>query len=87
MKVLKLLDNKVVTVSSIQKHNIIIIGKKLEKTLPKDISKVPLLRLPNKIPMIVPPKPYLRNVITGVETLGGYLLNDVEYTDGIVLEN
>jgi hypothetical protein len=87
MKELSLLDNKVVTVSSKQKHNIVIIGKNLEKTLPKDISKVPLLRLPNRIPMIVPPKPYFRDKSTGVETLGGYLLNDVEYTDGIVLEN
>jgi hypothetical protein len=87
LKVLKLLDNKVMILGKKEKHNVIIIGANLEKTLPKDINTVPLLHLPNRIPMIVPPKPYLRNVITGVDTLGGYLLNDIEYTDGIVLEN
>jgi hypothetical protein len=87
MKTLGLLSNKVVTISKIEKRNIVIIGVKLEKALPKDISKVPLLRLPNRIPMIVPPKPYFRDKNTGVETLGGYLLNDVEYTDNVVLDN
>jgi len=87
MKVLGLLDNKVIITSKTEKRNIVIIGKNLEKTLPKDLNKVPLLHLPNRIPMIVPPEPYSREFNTNVETLGGYLLNDIEYTDGIILEN
>jgi hypothetical protein len=55
LKVLKLLDNKVMILGKKEKHNVIIIGANLEKTLPKDINTVPLLHLPNRIPMIVPP--------------------------------
>jgi DNA-directed RNA polymerase len=87
MKTLNLLNNKVVFLSKIEKRNIVIIGGELEKALPKDINKVPLLRLPNKIPMIVQPKPYSWDEGTDIVTLGGYLLNDIEYTDDIISHN
>jgi hypothetical protein len=36
--------------------------------------------------MIVPPKPYKSEVIDNkkIEYLGGYLLNDVEYTESLI---
>jgi hypothetical protein len=39
--------------------------------------------------MIVPPKPFYRVKLNNEikEFLGGYLLNDVEYTDSLILEN
>jgi DNA-directed RNA polymerase len=67
-----------------EKHNILVAGSNLEKFINKD--NIPLLYLPSKIPMIVPPKPY-EKVITNnkeIEILGGYLLNDQEYTDSLI---
>ena len=45
-----------------------------------------MLHLPHKMPMIVKPKPYYRKFINGKikERLGGYLLNDVKYTDELI---
>jgi hypothetical protein len=45
--------------------------------------------LPLRIPMIVKPKLYERKLVDGKfkEILGGYLLNDEKYTDGIIIPN
>jgi hypothetical protein len=45
-----------------------------------------LLSLPRKIPMIVKPKPYYREKVSGKihDRLGGYLLNDELFIDKII---
>ena len=47
------------------------------------------LDLPLKLPMIVKPKEFLREELNGsiVERLGGYLLNDIEYTTPLIIKN
>lgn len=37
--------------------------------------------------MIVPPKIYLNKDKDGKNQLGGYLLNDIDYTDNIIIDN
>ena len=44
-----------------------------------------LLSLSHKIPMIVPPKPYVRDKSRTI--LGGYLLNDKQYVNPIIIKN
>ena len=44
-----------------------------------------LLNISHKIPMIIPPKPYLR--VKNRSILGGYLLNDKEYVNPIIIKN
>ena len=44
-----------------------------------------LLSISHKIPMIIPPKPYLR--VNSRCILGGYLLNDKEYINPIIIKN
>nr|YP_010130216.1 DNA-directed RNA polymerase [Clavaria fumosa]QPZ51118.1 DNA-directed RNA polymerase [Clavaria fumosa] len=70
--------------SKTEKHNVLIVGSKLEKIAIKD--NLPILYLPTKIPMIVTPKLYSRKIEDNKETeiLGGYLLNDQEYTDNLI---
>jgi len=50
----------------------------------RDIPK--LITPPIKLPTIVPPKPY-KITEDGKIKLGGYLLNDEVYTDGVILPN
>jgi hypothetical protein len=81
---LNLLESTVVRFSKKEKHNILVVGSKLEQYLTKDFQ--PILHLPNKIPMIIPPNPYEKIIKnnTEIEILGGYLLNDEEYTDDLI---
>jgi DNA-directed RNA polymerase len=85
---LELLQNKVKKIAKDEKHNILVAGPKLESLLPDD-GDMPILYLPNKIPMIVPPKPYYETIIDNIdiEILGGYLLNDLEYADNIIKDS
>jgi len=46
-----------------------------------------LLNLSYKIPMIVPPKPFYKDLKTGKINLGGYLLNDREFVYSLIIEN
>jgi DNA-dependent RNA polymerase len=84
---LNLLEPKVITISRTEKHNILIAGSNIKELLSKN--NIPLLHLPNKLPMIVPPKPYKKIIKNNkeIEVLGGYLLNDIEYTDNLILNN
>jgi hypothetical protein len=45
------------------------------------------LNLSHKIPMIVKPKKYSMNWDTGKEVLGGYLLNDKEFVNNLIISN
>lgn len=82
---LKLIENKVVFVDKKEKRNTIICGTKLVKILPKEKLNLPIANLPIKIPMIVPPKKYLLE--DGKTQLGGYLLNDIFYTESLIIDN
>lgn len=45
-----------------------------------------IFNLPNKLPMICPPKEYIYSMNSRkVLRLGGYLLNDIKYTEGIFI--
>ena len=46
-----------------------------------------LLDITYKIPMIVPPKAYGRDLNTGNDILGGYLLNDQEFVVPLIIKN
>nr|YP_010697841.1 hypothetical protein P1S03_mgp04 [Porodaedalea chrysoloma]WCF76802.1 hypothetical protein [Porodaedalea chrysoloma] len=83
LKVLNLIETKIKILSRIEKRNILIVGSKLVKLLPK--GNLPILNYPTRIPMICPPKPY--KLEKGQEYLGGYLLNDVSYTQPLIIEN
>nr|QWO71375.1 RNA polymerase [Calocybe gangraenosa] len=46
-----------------------------------------LLSISYKIPMIVKPKDYGRDLEKGIDILGGYLLNDKEYVSPLIIKN
>jgi hypothetical protein len=54
------------------------ISDKARKLLVK--GEIKITHLPQKLPMVVTPKPYSKDV------LGGYLLNDVKFNDNIIIE-
>jgi hypothetical protein len=68
-----------------EKINILVCGAKLEKLI-STIKEKPVFNLPYKIPMIVKPKLY-KWENNDYFQLGGYLLNDLEFTDKIFLSN
>lgn len=81
---LKLIKTKVVIISKQEKRNILLLDNKLNKVIsPEQIHKN-ILNLPKKIPMIVEPKKYIGS--EGSIQLGGYLLNDILYTEPLFIE-
>lgn len=61
-------------------------GNKLIRFLPK--KNIPVLNLPVKIPMIIPPKKYLEITNNKLEIkLGGFLLNDEFYIEPLIIDN
>lgn len=89
LKELDLIDTKVEILSRIEKHSFLTSGDKLVNVLPpQGAENVPYLNLPHKIPMIVPPKLYKKLSRDNNQIqLGGYLLNDIVYTDDIFIDN
>jgi hypothetical protein len=69
-----------------EKINILVPGPIIENIIPNNIQNRPIMTVPYKIPMIVPPRSY-KWVNNNYTQLGGYLLNDKEYTDLIILPN
>lgn len=80
---LKLIATAVKILSKDEKHSIYIVGDKLNKW--KSKSNLPILTLPVKIPMICPPKKYLSD--TSNNKFGGYLLNNVQYLEPLIIKN
>lgn len=52
----------------------------LDDSLLSTSNKHTIINMPTKLPMVVKPKSYSKNV------LGGYLLNDVKFAEGIFIE-
>ena len=46
-----------------------------------------LINISYKIPMIVKPKNYSRDLNTSKDKLGGFLLNDLEYVQPLIIKN
>jgi len=82
-----LIQLKVVTLARNKKATVIIPTEDVLESLGSNINQ--LSHLPVRIPMIVKPKPYIRENINGIitEKLGGYLLNDVKTSDSIIIDN
>jgi hypothetical protein len=80
---IKLLNFKIKLISKDDKISILIPGLVLDKLISNN-NNIGIFMLPHKIPMIVKPKEYKGN---DNSQLGGYLLNDIEYTDSIILPN
>jgi DNA-directed RNA polymerase len=78
------------------KTEVVTLGRKEKKSviMPTDeilkcLRGINLYNLPFRIPMIVKPKLYKREMVNGVikERLGGYLLNDVKNSDNLIMNN
>lgn len=80
---LNLVEQDWFKLSRTESHNILLPTEEVSSTL-KD--KNNMIHLPHNMPMIVKPKLYSRKIINGrvKERLGGYLLNDVKYTDVLI---
>jgi hypothetical protein len=78
-----ILDEKTVVKGLKEKNNTFIPTEDVLNTL-KDIDMI--VSLPRKIPMIVKPKAYSREIKNGktIERLGGFLLNDENFTDSLI---
>ena len=81
-----LVQSKTIILGTKEKHNIIIPSNEILNTIEDQDTK--LMHLPLKIPMIVKPKPYYRDIINNkiVERLGGYLLNDIKTTNHLLID-
>jgi hypothetical protein len=80
---LKLIKKEVVIESVREKWNILLTGNKFNNVI-KENKNIPILNIPLKIPMIIRPKKYGDN--KGTVQLGGYLLNDVCYTEPLIID-
>jgi len=85
LKESNLIQEDVVNISVKEKSSILIPSDSLAKIL--KVNKTQNHNLPLRIPMIVKPKKYSRELINGVlkERLGGYLLNDERVTDPMII--
>nr|QWO71367.1 RNA polymerase [Termitomyces sp. DKA19] len=82
----KLINVEVKVLALAEKKSIIVAGSALVELIPKLKTSFSIQALPNRIPMIVPGKPYKLKDNNYLE-LGGYLLNGEEYFDEIILSN
>jgi hypothetical protein len=82
-----LIKTELITLGRKEKKNILVPTDEVIDCLSTHSSK--LVHLPFRLPMLVKPKPYFREVINGVtvERLGGYLLNDIKTSDTLILDN
>nr|QWO71370.1 RNA polymerase [Termitomyces sp. T123] len=82
----KLINVEIKVLAKDEKKSILVAGSDLVKLIPKLKTSFSIQALPNRIPMIVPGKPYKLKDNNYLE-LGGYLLNGEEYSDEIILSN
>lgn len=73
------------SLGKLTKSSILILDNQLSKLMP--VSTMPILTLPVKLPMICPPKKYLNKETSSVNEYGGFLLNNVQYTEPLVIDN
>ena len=88
LKESNLIEENLVILGEKERHIYYIPSNNLSKLL--NINKSQSVRfLPLRIPMIVKPKLYSREIINGVvkERLGGYLINDEKVTDSMIIPN
>ena len=79
-----LIHSEIYVSSRDQKNLIYVCNSTILEYIGKNIN---LFSISYKIPMIVKPKPYYRNLNTGKDILGGFLLNDVEYISNLIIKN
>jgi hypothetical protein len=80
-----LLEINIVKTNIKQQQTILIPAKKITKLHMDPV----LFSLPSNLPMVVPPKRYVREEYNGKfkERLGGYLLNDLDVTRSLIIPN
>jgi len=83
---LKLIKSEVKVLAKDEKKSILVVGPALVKLIPQLETSFSIQSIPNRIPMVCPPKLYKFKENKYLE-LGGYLLNGEEYTDEIILSN
>jgi hypothetical protein len=73
-----------ITVGKKERFNVLLPTDRVLKTITNEEKLKPL---PRKLPMIVKPRPYYREVVNSKikERLGGYFLNDDKYTDHLMI--
>lgn len=83
-----LIQNHLVSIGRKDRRTYLIPATKIINILTKEKSNH-LRHLPFRIPMIVKPKLYSRELVNGQirERLGGYLINDVKVTDKMIIRN
>ena len=81
---INLIKFKVVQLNKDHKQTILIPNDKISDILGNQLI---ILNLPYKIPMIVKPKKYGFNLESNEEILGGYLLNDKEIINNLIIKN
>ena len=69
-----MVNDKIINASYKERHTILIVDKELLDVRSKSMTDFPL-----KLPMIVKPKDFNK------ESLGGYLLNDVKYSEQLII--
>ena len=85
MIVSNLIQSETIMLSKKDKNTIYVPTEEILNTL----GTKSLVNLPFRIPMVVKPHPYYREVIDGsvIERLGGYLLNDYKTSDSLIIDN
>lgn len=79
-----LIKSITLTLSKDQKQSIYITTKEISENIGKYSN---LLDISYKIPMLVKPKKYGRDLKTGKDILGGFLLNDKEFVSPLIIKN
>ena len=91
LELVGLLQIKIHVISKTERISVLVPGENLEKQIQEKgyLRLKSNLVLPDKLPMIIKPKKYDIKKINDqkVEILGGYLLNDRDYTSPLIIEN
>lgn len=79
-----LIHSKIYILAKDHKNHIFVANDQILNSIGKNME---LLNISYKIPMIVPPKKYGRDLSSGKEILGGFLLNDKEFVMPLIIKN